>query len=211
MAPSKNEAPNHVIQFLLAEYNAIYDEMRRTRSEGLNRLNFFITITTGALTGIALLYQVDPNSVDLLKLFSLGVLVLLVLIGVDTFRYLIARDINTDTHVRATARIRRFFVDQYAPIEPYLTWQSNDEPTKWIKQNSSSSRNTVQSMISVLCALAAGLVENLFGNNLLLSIIFTIASFMISFFFLHKHAQKSIDKPLMLLWSQQDSQSERRK
>jgi hypothetical protein len=178
----------------LAEYNAISEEIRRTPSEALNRLNFFITRTSGVLGGIALLYQFGPTSIELLKLFSVGALILLILIGLDTFRYLIARDINSDSHVRATARIRRFFADQHPPVEQYLTWQLHDEPTKWVRKNSSGARSTTQSVISVLCALVTGLVASLFSNMLLLSIIITVAGFVVSLLVLHQYAKRNFEQ-----------------
>jgi hypothetical protein len=160
MAENK-QLQDHVVELLMAEYDAMTQEFRRLRSEGLNRLNFFITLTSAVIGGLVLLNQAGPAPSRFIDFASIGSLTFLLLIGLDTFRFAISRDINTDLNLRAIGRIRRFFAHQSPSLEKHLTWQNHDEPTKWVTSNTSGIRRTTQSILSLLFALLVGLIANL--------------------------------------------------
>jgi hypothetical protein len=149
----EDKVPKNAVTFLIAEYSELNTEFRRLRGEGLNRLNFYIAITSSVLGGLVLLRQSGNTPGVFLQIVSLVAVFFLVLIGWDTFKYAIARDINTDNNLRRISRIRRFFVNEYPPVERYLPWQSHDEPTSWVAKNTSGIRQTAQLMISLLIGL----------------------------------------------------------
>jgi hypothetical protein len=175
------EAKKNAVNFLIAEYSELNQDYRRLREEGLSRLNFFIAITSSVLGGLVLLSQVSGASGIFLRIVSLGALFFLVLIGWDTFRFTIARDEATDKNIRRMGRIRRFFEDEYPPVEKYWPWQSHDEPTSWVTRNTSAIRQTAQSIISLLLTLMVIILASFVANQLLLLGIIGVFSFIIIF------------------------------
>ena len=91
------------VEFLLAEFNQITEETRRLREDGLNRLNFFITLTSSVLAGLVLVSQINVMSAFNLQMVSIGALIFLILMGWSAFRFTISRDINTDLNIRQDA------------------------------------------------------------------------------------------------------------
>lgn len=178
------------VEFLIAEYNQISEETRRLRNEGLNRLNFFITVTSSILGGLVLLTQINATSSFILQWISLAALIFLTLIGWNTFRFTISRDINTDLNLRAMGRIRRFFIDHDPPLDAYLTWPATDEPTGWVTRNTSNLRGTTQSILALLLALSAGLIAYLIGGNLFWAGPVGLIGFIISLTSLILYARK---------------------
>lgn len=180
---------DYIADFLIAQYSEINQETRRLRSEGLNRLNFFIAITSAVIGGLVFLSQGSSTSSNSFLLIS-GALLFLLFIGLDAFRFAISRDINTDFNIRATGRIYRFFADRDPSIEKYQTWQDHDEPTKWVTKNTSGIRRAVQSILSLLSALIVGLTVALFIYDLHLLIVISIAAFITTFFILRGYASR---------------------
>lgn len=181
-------------EFLINQYNVISEETKRLRIEGLNRLNFFITITSAVIGGLLILSQVGSLSVALLKLIFIGALVFLLLIGWDTFKFSISRDKSTDFNVRATGRISRYFSEKNQTLEKYLLWQNHDEPTNWIVRNTSGIRRTTQSVLSFLCALISSLIANFIIKELLILAIIAIIIFLIAYFYFRNYAKRQYKK-----------------
>ena len=96
-------------EFMLTIYNQITEETRRLRTEGLSRLNFFITITSSVLAGLIVLVQINTANPRNTQFFSVGALIFLILLGWNVFRFSVSRDISTDLNIRATGRINRYF------------------------------------------------------------------------------------------------------
>ena len=96
-------------EFMLTIYNQITEETRRLRTEGLSRLNFFITITSSVLAGLIVLVQINTANPRNTQFFSVGALIFLILLGWNVFRFTVSRDISTDLNIRATGRINRYF------------------------------------------------------------------------------------------------------
>ena len=179
----KKDQEQIALQFLLAEYSELNEEFRRLREEGVTRLNFYITITSSILAGLVLLSQISPASSGFLQFAAIGAAFLLMLIGWSLFRYTIARDELTDDTLRALARLRRFFTNHAPSIKGVLSRPMDDEPTMFVTRNASSIRLTVQSILSLLFALMAGLAVNLVSRTLVLSVgigVIAFASVMLS-------------------------------
>lgn len=164
-----------VVDFLIAHYNAIHEETMRTRTAGIERLNFYVTLTTAVGGGLVLLVQLNPTATAMLKSVALLAVVFLILIGSNTMRFVISREINTDRNVRASGRIIRYFANHSPEIESYLTWNTHDKPTKWITSNSSGLRRSVQSLLSSQIGILAGLAT-FFANG---DILTAAASFLV--------------------------------
>ena len=177
------------VDFLLAEYQEIYQEFRRLRQEGVTRLNFFITLTSVITGGLIILYQLSTTGRGAFEYLAIGSLLFLLIVGWDTVNFSISRDIDTDLNVRATARIRRFFADQYPNIEEYLTWQVHDEPTPWLTKNISNVRRTSQAIFAMLCASIAGLTVELFIQRLEVSLIVSAFVFLVAILVLQQYAR----------------------
>jgi hypothetical protein len=189
-----SEIKKYAVNFLIAEYSELNQEFRRLREEGLNRLNFFIAITSSVLGGLVLLSQSASASGIFLQVVALGALFFLVLIGWDTFRFTISRDESTDKNIRRMGRIRRFFEDEYPPIEKYLPWQSHDEPTSWVTKNTSAIRQTSQSIISLLLTLMVIILVSIAETQPILLGVIGIVSFIIIFALLGFYAKNRYKK-----------------
>jgi len=185
------------IQFLIAEYNELSQDTRRLRQEGTNRLNFLVTITSSLLTVLAFFSQGQPSADFFFQAVSIAILLLLVLIGLDTFNTIIGRDINTDRNVRATGRIRLFFSKQSPEIRDYLTWRCHDEPTSWVTKNNSTIRKTVQYILSLNCALIVSLLLNLAGSNSAISVISGVIVFVGAFNSFQAYAMRRFKSALL--------------
>jgi hypothetical protein len=184
----KSEAKKHAVAFLMAEYSELNQEFKRLRGEGLNRLNFFIAITSSVLGGLVLLSQSGKTSGVFLQIVALGALFILVLLGWDTFQFTISRDINTDENLRRIGRIRHFFVDEYPPITKHLPWQIHDDPTSWVTRNTSGIRQTAQSIISLLLTLIVVVSVSFVTSQPMLLGISGVVSFVIVFALLRFYA-----------------------
>lgn len=193
---NRPENPNRddSVEFLLAEFNQITEETRRLREEGLNRLNFFITLTSSVLAGLVLFSQINVMSLFNLQLVSIGALIFLIMIGWSTFRFTISRDISTDLNIRAAGRIRRFFIDRDPFIGPYVTWQQHDEPTRWVTNNTSNLRTTIQSILAFLFALMAGLTAHLLLGQIMGSIALGIVGFGVALAILLFYARQRFER-----------------
>lgn len=192
--PSVGEANSAIVEFLLAEFENVNQEFTRQRQEGMNRLNFFITLTSLIGGALIILGEVgSPSSTDL-QYITLGALFFLVIIGWYTFDFTISRDDSTDMVVRAGGRIRRYFTDHRPEIKPYITWQNHDEPTPWITKNVSNVRRTAQALLTFLIAAAFGIVINLIFQLAYVSFAVGILIFGITWFLLDAYAAKRLKK-----------------
>src|SRR5438552_15486139 len=102
--PPRTE-PGKLEEFLIAEYSQAFLELRRIRTEGITRLNFFVTLTTGVLGGVVFIIQLSSISLLARQLMAALAISLLLLLGWDVYRYLIFRDTSSDFNMRALGRI----------------------------------------------------------------------------------------------------------
>jgi hypothetical protein len=192
------EAKNHAVNFLMAEYSELNQEFRRLRGEGLNRLNFFIAITSSILGGLVFLSQSSNTPGLFLKVTALGAMLFLILIGWETFRFTIGRDISADENLRRIGKIRRFFADNYPPVIKYLPWQIHDEPTNWVTRNTSAIRQVAQSIVSLLLMLIAIISASFFTTQIILLGISGVVSFVVAFATLGFYAKNKYKKATLV-------------
>ena len=173
---NKSEIKDESVEFLLHEFDNMETERARLKNEAVQRLNFFLTITSGILGGIALFGQYAKTKPEFL---FLPALIFLSIIGWQTFDFMIGRDINIDRILRAIGRIRRYFSDNDPAITPYLYWQADDEPSILLSHNRSFVRRTTQSVLAFLLALIIALFSAFF---LTIETKIIIVSGIVSFF-----------------------------
>jgi len=167
----------HGVKFLLQEFGQIDTERLRLRGEAVQRLNFFLTLTSAILGGLVLFGQ--SSSLIRIDYIVFAALLFLSTIGWQTFDYIIGRDINTDRLLRAGGRIRRYFVKNDPTIQKYLMWQNHDEPSGYITHNTSAIRRTVEAILSFLLAVAVGLLVNFIVQQEVIPFIGGAISFMV--------------------------------
>jgi len=195
MASEEDEAkPEEVTAFLVAAYEAINEEGRRLRVEGLARLNFFLTLTAALFTGVVYLYQAESQTESpdfiFVQIVALGASLFLILIGWYTFLYTIQRDIYADFNIRATGRISRYFSDLHPGVRPHLLWQDHDEPTIYVTHNHSAIRRILEVVLSFLVALVIGLTTNLVFHSPVSASTTAVLGLLITWRFVHWYSAR---------------------
>lgn len=180
------------IEFLLKEFDHSDTERIRLRAEAIERLNYFLTLTSAILGGLVFFGQSAQFQNIIYVLIA--ALVFLSLIGWQTFRYIVIRDIHSDNILRSQGRIRRYFVDNDPEIKNYLTWQAHDEPSVYITKNDSAVRITSQSVLSLLLALIFGLLLSLLSIQPVVLMLSSIFLFVVLLFTLEFYAQRQFKK-----------------
>jgi hypothetical protein len=151
--------PGKLEDFLIAEYSQVFLELRRIRAEGITRLNFFVTLSTGVLGGVVFILQLSSLSLPARQLLAALAISLLLLLGWDVYRYLIFRDTSSDFNMRALGRIRRFFIDRHPSAARYFVWNTDDEPSLYVKRKDLSSIITTMSyFLGTLCGIDVGIL-----------------------------------------------------
>jgi len=174
----ENNANEASVRFLLAEFANVESERLRLKSEAIQRLNFFLTVTSAVLGGLLLFTQFKSTINVKFEYVAIIALGFLSIIGWQTFRFVVQRDINTDLILRAGGRIRRFFVDNDPAIKPYLMWEDHDEPTGYVLKNDSAIRRTNQTTLALLLSLMVGIIVSLFLDGLLIFSVVGLFSFV---------------------------------
>lgn len=184
------EEASSSIEFLLAEFQEMNEQLRRQNDEGLHRLNFFIALTTSILASLVALTEFSSILPEIFQVVSIGALIFLLIIGLGMHQFMLKRGVRNDRNVRAINRIRRFFVDQNPRILPYLILPTHDEPTGWITNNRSSNRSTTQIIVALIFALLIGLVLNLTVSQWSITISAGVLGFIVGYQLLRIYANK---------------------
>ena len=175
-----NESPDlreQNVRFLLQEFGQLDSERLRLKGEAVQRLNFFLTLTSAILGGLVLFGQ---SSVLIgVQYVALVALLFLSMIGWYTLEYIVGREINTDRVLRAGARIRRYFTNSDPSIQQYLMWPDHDGPTGYITHNNSAIRRTIEAVLSFLLAASAGLLLGILNLIPSTSVVIGIISFIL--------------------------------
>jgi cytochrome c biogenesis protein CcdA len=161
MPETKNDHKERAIDFLLVEYNLHYQEKKRNNEIGTTHLNFFITLTSSVLGGLAVIGGFGTFTTEQMQIIAVLALLFLSLVGWGTLRSIVQRSISLDKASRAMARIRAYFSQLDPAIKKHLTWSDVDEPTSHIGVYRSTVRTTAHTILSILAAMAIGLSVNL--------------------------------------------------
>lgn len=117
------------VEFLMKEFDNTYAEWRRMSDAGNPKLQFLFTVIAVVVSGISI--SISGLKQDELAFIFVIASALLSIIGWQAYDFMIARMISIDYNTRALARIRRFFVENDPEILKYLTWQTDDLPTRF--------------------------------------------------------------------------------
>lgn len=147
-------------QFLLAEYDGLHRLKEQSVAIGDKRVDIFIALASAFIAGLALLSQADTDTQTLLYLGLAGASVLF-LIGVDTLRQVIYRDILTIYYVRALNSIRSYFASAAPDISSFLLMPTSAQEPRYDWQ--SSNRSILIVMNGMVIAVALSCVALLTG------------------------------------------------
>jgi hypothetical protein len=189
------EEPDNAVSadFMLHEYEALRARFEALRSEGINRLNFFLTLTSAVVGGFIILGGNSGLPAPVLRAILLIALLLLAIVGLDVYQYTITRDRVSDTVVRGMNRIRRYFVERDPDLEKFLMYPPDDELTSYIADRSSLGvRRIAQTVHSFIIGLAVGLVIDLLTPIISFSFLIGIITFVIDFSILEFYGRRKL-------------------
>ena len=119
-SPVKQSDKSVSSDFMLEEYKMLRERFHSLRSEGVNRLNFFITLTSVVVGGVLVWGSSNNVSPVLFKSVLLVALLLLASVGLDVFWFMVTRHRATDKVQRGMNRVRRYFVECDPSLTPYF-------------------------------------------------------------------------------------------
>ncbi len=132
-------------------------EIKRLRAEGPARLQFLFSITSALLGSLLVLAGLKALDIELARRAAILTSFLLFSFSLVTYQYLIGRDISCDRNARATARIRRYFLERSPNLQRHISWQITDAPTQWLRVDNSGVRRMTILISSGLAGLFGGL------------------------------------------------------
>ena len=182
-------------QFLLSEFNNTYTEWRRIREEGRNRMQFMFSIMTAVIGGMVVLIEFkDIGGMETAALIFFIVFALMAVFSWQTVNFMVARAITTDRNTRVLARIRRYFVDKDKSIVKYITWQTDDEPTRFLTNKPTGLLVMSQVLFSVNISFLVIIVTyKLLSVKLIHNCLFFIISWLVTFIITRIISKKRID------------------
>lgn len=146
-------------QILADEYRLLQGRFLSLRDEGINRLNFFITVASVSI-GSLLVFGGNSNMPpQYFKTILLIVLAVLALVNYDICKFLVSRDVVTDRYERGLARIRNYFVKLDPNISDYFVTNITDKPTNYLIQKNSGMQRTAQILEGFLLGLFAAILS----------------------------------------------------
>lgn len=158
----KDDRQQHSVSFLLEEYKQLGESFLRNEELGERRVNFFITITTAVVAGLAAIWKVSDGGFDLaLIIFGLAAVLLF---GIVTLVRIIRRNLVTHEYLRALGRIRGYFAKRDRKIRNILPYPPYDDQPQREKKRK-----------DILSLGTGGLVEMVaLVNSLILAAIFML-------------------------------------
>jgi hypothetical protein len=178
--------------FMLEEYKMLQERFHSLRSEGLNRLNFFITLTSVIAGGVVIFADSSNFSPQFVKILIATAFMMLSIIGWDICGTLVARDRVTDRVERGMARIRQYFIQKDPSISDFLIYPYHDEPTRYVTTLSGAGiRRSAQAIESFIVSIIVGVLASL-GNLQAVSVgLLAVGGFIASFLVLERRARRS--------------------
>ena len=199
--------PDGAKDFLLDEYHSLYVLHDQAKAAGETRLNFYVTFT-GAVGTAAI--AVQSFIVPEIRAWLLaGTALIILLVGLVTFRKMLQRRVATVVYRRRLSRIRAWFVHHYPIIAPGLPYGINQNVRMdWGKNKLGSSAFSVAVINTALIfASVASIPIVAFGTSAVVWALPTaVASGVISWYLHHwwknrwmKSAEEQDQKDLQTL------------
>jgi hypothetical protein len=101
-------------EFLLEEYRSLYTLHQQAKEAGEARLNFFVTFVAGVSAAVVTLQSFILEEAR--PLLIGGIALILVIVGLITFRKMLQRRVATVIYRRRLGRIRAWFVKHYPQV-----------------------------------------------------------------------------------------------
>jgi len=147
-------------RILLEEYRLLQSRFLSLRDEGINRLNFFITVASLSI-GSILVFGAGNKGIptEYFKIALVIVSIVLSIVNYDICKFLVSRDIVTDKYERGLARIRNYFVKLEPDIKDRFVTKIMDTPTNYLIKKNSGMQRTAQVLEGFLLGLAATILS----------------------------------------------------
>ena len=118
-----DEAVSGAKEFLLQEYQSLYALHQEAKAVGETRLNFFVTFVATVSTAAIALQSFIPAE---LRIWLIGgIALILIIVGLITFRKMLQRRVAIVLYRRRLGRIRAWFVNYYPPVVSGLPYDIN--------------------------------------------------------------------------------------
>jgi len=182
---------------LLEEYRALHSDYIQQRSEGVTRMNFFVTAISVILGGI--LIFASGNNATMIFYFRhvlLAALIILTTIGIDVYLFLIQRNIDIDQDIRGMARVRIYFVKHDPGLEKFFVTGIYDSPSKHITNKGSGMRRSAEIIVSFLVGIALVTLSSYFPLTLEINIAIGVSMTILTALLLDLFAQRKLGKAL---------------
>lgn len=182
---------------LLQEYQALHEDYLHQRSEGVTRVNFYITAMSVILGG-ALVFASSKNSlVDVyLRPVLISATVLLFVIGRDVYNYLVQRDLATDRAIRGMARVRHYFVKVNPELKNYFINNIYDTPSGYLVAKNSGMRRTTEVILGFLLGISLAVIFSYFFSNTMICFAVGVFSGAMAALFFEVMARRRLEKAL---------------
>ncbi len=184
-------------QIMLEEYRGLHSDYIHQRSEGVTRVNFYITAMSVILGG-ALVFASSDNPLvsTYIKPILLVAAILLITIGIDVYNYLVQRDLATDRAIRGMARVRHYFIKLDPGLKDHFINNIYDTPSGYLIAKSSGMRRTTEVILGFLVGATIAIAISYFFLRLEINILIgAVVGIMTTLFFEIK-ARRRLDRAL---------------
>jgi hypothetical protein len=188
------ETPSQRI--MLEEYRFLYTDYLNLRTEGVNRVNFFITAMSVLLGGVLVIASSSKMPVLYFKLILLAVSLILAIIGIEIYNYLIHRTISSDRRARGLARIRNYFIKLDPDIRDFFVNKIHDTPSTGLVHKQSGLRKTVEAIEGVFIGVIFAISSSFLLSSEVPSVAIGLGMTLLAILVLEANAHRRLNKAL---------------
>jgi len=181
-------------RILLEEYRALNADYLNLRSEGVNRVNFFITAMSVVLGGALVVASNNKLPILYFKLILSTAALILASIGLEIHSYLIHREISSDLLMRGLARIRNYFVELDPQIRDNFVTKVFDTATGSLIHKRSGLRRTIQIIEGFLVGLIFTVLSTLLPISQIANIGFGVGVTILTIMLLEINARRKLNR-----------------
>ena len=181
-------------RILLEEYRALNADYLNLRSEGVNRVNFFITAMSVVLGGVLVIASNNKLPILYFKIILSTAALILASIGLEIHSYLIHREISSDLLMRGLARIRNYFVELDPQIRDNFVTKVFDTPTGSLIHKRSGLRRTIQIIEGFLVGLIFTVLSTLLPISKIANMGFGVGVTILTIMLLEINARRKLNR-----------------
>jgi hypothetical protein len=184
---------------LLEEYRALHSDYIQQRSEGVTRMNFFITAMSVVLGSVLIFVsKTNATTIPFFSLILLAALLMLATIGLDVYGFLIQRNIDIDRDIRGMARIRNHFVNLDPDLEKVFVVEIKDTSSNYLIAKGSGMRRSLEIIVGFLVGTAAVVLSSYISLKLeIKNIVIGVGMTIVTALFLEFIAQRKLKKEII--------------